>query len=263
MALGDAPGQLHPTLWQRRAADASRSFLSYVTFVRGFNPAEHHMVIIERLVYGGPLELILGATGIAKTQYGEMYVEWQLGLDPNFRWLVISEIGTGIATDFVVEAKETIESNERYHLTFGYMKGDTRWGAQGFKLCDYLVRDTPPPPFPWLSPRGRRPGLRGDNCRPAGWRTGFQGARIDGLIGDDLVSDKSSYSSAITEQAFRTLHQKALTRSAGAHFRAILFGQRFAPRDLYGRLAEQSVTVFDNNPHREGLEVFAREDLAA
>jgi hypothetical protein len=186
----------------------------------------------------------------------------------------VSEIESGIATDILTEVRETIESNERFVMTFGDLKGDTtKWGVKGFQFRNLVTIEqaernrriipTPAPPFEWLSPRGRMPGLRGDNGKPVGWRTGFTGQRIDLMVGDDLVSDKSAYSAALTTRAWNVLHQKAIPRADdAATFRVILLGQTWAPRDMYGMVREKGTVVFDNNPNREGLEAFGAEEAA-
>jgi len=66
-----------------------------------------------------------------------------------------------------------------------------------------------------------------------------------------------------TEAVHRTVHQKMLARLTGSHRRAIFFGQRWAPRDLYGMLLEHACVVFDNNPGREGLAVLDPEAAVA
>jgi hypothetical protein len=221
--------------------------------------------MIERLVYGSPtgLDLILGPPDTAKTQYAVGYIEWRLGLNPSLRVLVASEISSGIAKDMATEIADTIEANERYAMTFGNLKG-AKWGANGINTCVYVspvrakqkqLQPTPDPPFPWLGPRGRLPAIRGYNVKPVGWRTGYQGSRCELLVGDDLVSDRSSQSQVITQAVFRTLHQKLLARSSGKGFRAILLGQCWAPRDLFALIKEVGYTAYDNNPLREGLEV--------
>jgi hypothetical protein len=274
--MTEAPAQLHPSRTQRQAAEASRSFLAYAAWVRGLVPAiDEHWAIIERLLYGGPRELILGATGIGKSQWVAAWLEWHFGLNPNLRVLYVSEIESGIATDVLTEVRETIGSNERYVMTFGDLKGDsTKWGVKGFQFRNLITQEqadrnrritpTPAPPFEWLSPRGRVPGLRGDNGKPVGWRTGFTGQRIDLMVGDDLVSDKSAYSPVLTTRAWNVLHQKAIPRADdAATFRVILLGQTWAPRDMYGMVREKGIVVLDNNPGREGLDVLGHGEEAA
>ena len=308
---------------RQAASNASRSFLSYVVFVRGLLPTpdvklacktcggerviegvpcedcegrgyivhpSHHRVIAERLVYGDRMELILGPPGSAKSTYGVMYAEWILGRNPNYRWLIASEVANGIASTIVSEIAGTIENNEQYHLTFGELKDPTnrqQWSTQAFTLRPYIsplmarrnhVPPTPPPPFPWLPPRGRDGRITGKHpsCKAIGWRVGYAGARCEGIIADDLVSDRISRSPKLTKQVFDTLHQKMLARPVSPVLpwdqpeaaswpeyrqRVLIFGQRWAPRDLFGLLIEGQegagggVIVYDNNPARAGLHV--------
>jgi hypothetical protein len=250
-----------PGYWQETAAKASKSLPAYCAFVRGLDPtADHHWHIINRLVHGGHLagggaELILGPPGIAKTQYGVCWVEWTLGRDPNWRQLIASETASGVASTMVTEIGETISDNERFHMTFGHLKGSRTWSTQSLRLRT-LTEATPEPPFPWLSPRGRLPGMAHPNVKAVGWRTGYTGLRADGLMCDDLVSERSSRSRLLTEAIHRTLHQKLLSRLAGAADpRVFVFGQRWDPRDLYELLLVHGTVIFDNNPGLDGLGV--------
>lgn len=307
-----------PDYWQQVAAHCAHDFLSYQVFVHGYLPApphemacptcggepapgsgrcdtcegsgvyvipSHHEVIAERLLYGERLELILGPPDTAKSTYGVGFAEWTLGRNPNWRWLIASEVAAGIATTIVTQIGETISDNERFHLVFGELRdprGKGEWSSHSVRLRTHISpqeakrsgRPVTPPPPPWLlvpepdrpprvtpifPQRGRRPGLAHPNVKAVGWRTGYTGVRAEGLIADDLVSDKSSRSQLVTETVFRTLHQKMLARLTGDQQRAILFGQRWAPRDLYGMLLEHATVCYDSNPHREGVWVLDRE----
>ncbi len=313
-----------PGYWQRVASTCAHDFLAYVVFCHGHLPAapryecgecgaarypdedsgclacgsfkvqripSHHEIIAERLLYGGMLELILGPPGFAKTTLGVAFAEWTEGRDPNYRWLVASEVAAGIATSVVTQIGETIAQNERYHMVFGHLQdpsGKGEWSSHSIRLRTYvsprdarrLGRPATPAPYPWLltpelntpsgvvaiNPlRGRRPGLAHANVRAVSWRSGYTGVRCEGILADDLVSDKSSRSQVVTAAVHRTLHQKLLARfdPAAPVKRCIMFGQRWAPRDLYGMLLEKGCVVADNNPHREGLEVLDRELQAA
>src|SRR5258708_1542355 len=215
--------------WREIASRCTQDFGLYCTFVRGLRPAWHHRITQERLLTpaeggnGGPLERILGPPDTAKTQQGTMYAEGKPGRDPNFRWLIASEVGGGIASQIVTEMADTITHNERYHMVFGDLRGPgaVGWSSFSFRLRPYISQAeslrlrktaTPEPPFSWLPPRGRMPGLRGENAKAVGWQTGYTGVRADGLIADDLVSDRTSRSQIMTTQLFRTLHQKMLAR---------------------------------------------------
>lgn len=220
--------------------------------------------------------------------YGVGFAEWTEGRCPNYRWLIASEVASGIATTIVTQIGETIAQNERYHMVFGQLRdlrGHQEWSSHSIRLRNYISphearkagRPPSPPPPPWLllpedtpsgvvpisPPRGRRPGLAHPNVKAVGWRSGYTGVRAEGVIGDDMVSDKSSQSRVVTEAVFRTTHQKLLPRLTGDCQRAIFFGQRWAPRDFYGMLLEHAVVVHDNNPHREGMDVLEREAAAA
>lgn len=242
-------------------------------FVRGLLPAAHHWVIIERLQHGDRLELILGPPDVAKTTLGVCYAEWKLGRNPNYRWLVASEVATGIATTIVAEIGATIELNDRFQFVFGHLKdpsGRQPWSTHSITLRALVapamapvVRQpaTPAPPWPWLSPRGRDQRITGKHpsARAVGWRVGYAGARADGLLADDLVADRLSRSEKLTQQVFETVHQKLLPRLTGPDQKAIFFGQHFGPRDFYHRLRDRGVVVYDNNPSRAGLQVLDRQ----
>lgn len=271
-----------PTYWEEIAAGCAQDFVQYLTFVHGALPAEHHMVIIERLLYGSPMELILGPPDSGKSTILVGWAAWTLGRNPNYRFLIASEIAVGIATVVVAQVAETIASNERYQMVFGHLRdprGRGEWSSQSIKLRTYLTAHeaararqpaTPEPP-PWLllrephkppmatgisARRGRDPGLAHPNVKAVGWRSGYTGVRCEGIIADDLVSDRSSRSEVMTAAIFDTLHQKLLARLTGQQQRVIMLGQRWAPRDLYGRLIESGgVTTYDSNPNNEGLAV--------
>lgn len=257
-----------PTYWRELAARASKSFYDYYVFVRGFLPAEHHLVIIERLLYGDRLELILGWPDAAKTTIGVAWVEWLLGRDPNLRVLVASEVATGVATTIVSDIGGTIETNERYILTFGELKdptGRTPWSTQQIFLRPLVTAAaaktmrmpvSPRPPFPWLPPRGRdvRRTGRHASVKAVGWRTGYAGARCEVIIADDLVSDRLSRSQKLTDQVFATVHQKLLARmTPHPANKMVVFGQHYAPRDFYSLVRRVGVVVYDSNPDMEGL----------
>lgn len=267
-----------PGYWQEKAARASQSFYDYIVFVRGFLPARHHHIIIDRLLYGDRWELILGWPDSAKTTYGTAFAEWRLGRNPNYRWLVASEVATGIATTIVQDIGGTIEANERYMMTFGELKdptGKTTWTTQQIFLRPLVtpltartlkMPVTPRPPFPWLSPRGRDQRLTGrhPNVKAIGWRVGYAGARCEGIICDDLVSDRVSRSQNLTEQVFATLHQKLLGRiTLHPDNKVIVFGQHYGARDLYVLLRRAGVVVYDSNPDMAGLHVLDRDAAAA
>lgn len=276
-----------PTYWHEVAAGCASDFLQYLVFVVGVMPAEHHLVMIERLLYGTPFELILGPPDSGKSTILVGWATWTLGRNPNYRWLIASEGAVGIATVVTTQIAETIAANERFQLVFGHLRdprGRGEWSSQSIRLRTYLspheaarLRQPPTPaPPPWLlepeadrppmaTPihprRGRDAALSHPNVKAVGWRSGYTGVRCEGIIADDLVSDRSSRSEAITGVIFDTLHQKLLARLTGQSQRAILLGQRWAPRDLYGRILENSaVVVHDSNPDNSGLEVLeARE----
>ncbi len=262
-----------PGYWKEKAARASLSFYDYFVFCRGFLPADHHYVIMERLLYGDRLELILGWPDCAKSTIGTAFAEWRLGRDPNYRWLIASEVATGIATTIVSDIAGTIEANERYIMTFGELKdptGRTPWSTQQIFLRPLVTRHTtrtmrmpvtPRPPFPWLSPRGRDQRLTGRhaNVKAVGWRTGYAGARCEGIIGDDLVSDKVSRSQRMTEQVYATVHQKLMARmTPHPDNKMLVFGQHYGPRDFYAMVRRTGCVVFDSNPDMEGLHALDR-----
>lgn len=266
-----------PSYWAQVAYDCYSSFPTYMVFVRGLLPADHHWVIIERLLYGDRLELILGPPDVAKTTYGVGFAEWKLGRNPNYRWLVASEVATGIATTIVSEIGSTIELNERFHFVFGALKdpaGRQPWSTHSITLRSLITpalapmvrqQPTPPPPWPWLSPRGRDLRLTGKHpsVRAVGWRVGYAGARADGLLADDIVADRLSRSEKLTTQVYETVHQKLLPRLTGGDQKAVFFGQHFGPRDFYDRIRQRGVVVFDNNPNREGMAVLDRSSRRA
>jgi hypothetical protein len=245
-----------PSHWQDIAADASRDFGAYTVFVHGHMPVFHHEVIVERLVHGESKEIFMGPPNSAKSTFGREYAEWVLGRDPNYRWLVVSEIVGGPATTWCTDIGSTLAENERYHMVFGNLKGDSReWSTRSLRVRT-LNSMTPPPPFPWLPPRGREPGHTNPNVRAAGWQMKIQGVRCDGVICDDLVSERTSMSPKITAQIYKALHDRILSRlSSHPEERVFIFGQRFMPRDVYGLLEEHAIVVFDNNPARSGLHV--------
>jgi len=209
------------------------------------------------------------------------YITWTLGRNPNYRWLVASEGAVGIATVTVTQVAETIAANERYQMVFGALRdprGRGEWSSQSIRLRTYLstreaarLHQPPSPPAPpWLqlperskppmatmiSPRrGRDAALAHPNVKAVGWRSGYTGVRCEGIVCDDLVSDRSSRSEAMTDAIHSTLHQKLLARLTGQQQRVVVLGQRWAPRDLYGRLLESSTVSFNSNPNNEGLEV--------
>jgi hypothetical protein len=246
-----------PSHWLDIAADATKDFGVYCVFVHDHKPFEqHHEVIFERLVWGGKYELIQGPPNSAKSTYGKDYVEWILGRDPNYRWLVVSETVGGPATQWVTDIGHTLAENERYHMVFGNLKGNSReWSTRSLRIRT-LNSMTPRPPFPWLTARGRDPGVTNPNVRAAGWQMKIQGVRADGVVFDDLVSERTSMSAKQTAQIYKALHDRILSRlSSHPQERVLGFGQRFMPRDLYGLLAEHGVVVYDNNPQREGMHV--------
>jgi len=67
-------------------------------------------VIIERLLWGGPLELILGPPGSGKSTIAVAYLEWVLGRDPNYRWLIVSEVEHGVAAEHLRTIGDTIQN---------------------------------------------------------------------------------------------------------------------------------------------------------
>jgi hypothetical protein len=262
-----------PSHWQEKAARASVCFYDYHVWVRGFLPARHHYAIIERLLFGDRLELILGWPDAAKSTIGVSFAEWRLGRNPNFRWLIASEVATGIATTIVQDIAGTIESNERYLMTFGELKdpvGKTPWSTQQLFLRPLVtpmtarslkMPVTPPPPFPWLPPRGRDQRLTGrhPNVKAVGWRTGYAGARCEGIIADDLVSDRVSRSQKLTDQVFATTHQKLMGRmTPHPDNLMVVFGQHYGARDFYSLVRRVGVVVYDNNPDMEGLDCLER-----
>jgi hypothetical protein len=250
---------------QRQASWASRDLFCYAAFVRGYEANWHHRVMAERFLHGSRFEAFLGPPNAAKTEWMVMFAEWTLGRDPNFRWLVVSEVQAGQATAITTEIRGTIETNEKYQLVFGDLRGGAPevWTTQRLRLRGYVslemarrhnLEPSPRPPFPWLSPRGRRAGLTHDNVRACGWRSVPPGIRADGLVLDDLVSDRSAKSVRQTDAQWDALHQRILPRSAGPHFRVFVLGQCFAPQDTYSRIVRNGVTVFDNNPDLSGMQ---------
>lgn len=270
-----------PGYWQEVAAGCAHDFIQYLVFVMGVMPAEHHLIICERLMFGDPMELILGPPDSGKTTIMVGWASWTLGRNPNYRWLIASEGAVGIATVVTTQIAETLASNERYQMVFGQLRdprGRGEWSSQSIRVRSYLspreaARMHLPPtpePYPWLlepephkppmatpiSPRrGRNAGLAHPNVKAVGWRSGYTGVRCEGILADDLVSDRSSRSQVITETIYTTLHQKLLARLTGDQQRVVILGQRWAPRDLYGMLLESGAVVYDNNPGNEGLHV--------
>lgn len=244
-----------PSHWQELAAEATQDFVAYLVFVRQLYPSECHLVIAERLVYGDDWELILGPPGCGKSTIVNAYQEWTLGRDPNYRWLNASEKWTGRAKESVLEIRDTIAENERYHMCFGNLKGD-RWNAGSITLRK-IGRGIVAPPFPWLVPRGRHPRLVWPSVSATSAAAGTAGLRADGLVFDDLTSDRSAMSQDRTEHIFRSLHQKMIPRlsSSPKRRRVIGLGQRYMPRDLYGLLMENGMVVYDSNPELEGIEI--------
>jgi hypothetical protein len=259
------PNKLAQLAW-----DCYDDFETFCMFVYQQLPAPHHRVIIDRLLYGQQRELILGPPGTGKSTYIIRYLAWVIGRNPNYRWLCASEVANGIATTNVATVAGTIELDERYHFVFGHLKdptGRTPWSTQNFTVRPLVTRaqatarntQTPPPPWPWLSPRGRNQRITGKHptAKAVGWRTGFAGARCDGIFADDLVSDRLSRSEKMTIQVHETLEQKLIARLDGysPEQRVLIAGQHYAANDLYVKLRTFGRTVFDNNPLCEGLHV--------
>lgn len=260
-----------PGYWEQVAYDCWSDFALYFAFVRGFSLHRHQWPIVERLRYSDGWELVLGPPDVAKTTVGVAYAEWTLGRQPNYRWLCASKVATGIATTIVSDIGGTIELNERFHLIFGLLKdpsGKQPWSTHSITLRPLITPRmaasakqpvTPPPRFPWLTPRGRDIRITGrhPSAKAIGWRVGYAGARCDGILADDLVDDELSRSARMTRNVFEAVHQKLLPRLThvpDTEQRVIFFGQQFGPRDFYSLLREHGVTVFDNNPRREGME---------
>jgi len=267
-----------PGHWAEKAARASKSFYDYFTFCRGYLPADHHMVIIERLLYGGRLELILGWPDAAKSTIGIAWLEWMLGRDPNLRVLVASEVATGVATTIVSDVAGTIETNERYIMAFGELKDPT--GRQPWSTREIFLRPivtaatargmkmpvTPKPPFPWLPARGRDSRRTGRHAtvKAVSPQTGYAGARCEIIVCDDLVSDRVSRSQKLTDQVFASTHQKLLGRmTPHPANKMVIFGQHYGPRDFYTLLRRVGVVVYDNNPDMEGLHALERDNREA
>src|SRR2546426_7830655 len=121
--------------WLQQAYHASRDFYAYLVFGRQLRPAEHHEVIIERLLWGGPLELILGPPGSGKSTIAVAYLEWVLGRDPNYRWLIVSEVEHGVAAEHLRTIGDTIQNNLRFRMCFGELKGET-WNDRQLFVCE-------------------------------------------------------------------------------------------------------------------------------
>lgn len=262
-----------PGYWKEKAARASKSLFDYFVFVRGYLPADHHMVIMERLLYGGRLELILGWPDAAKSTIGIAWLEWMIGRDPNLRVLVASEVATGVATTIVSDVAGTIETNDRYIMAFGELKDPT--GRSPWSTREAFVRPlvtqatahgmrmpvTPRSPWPWLPPRGRdvRRTGRHPTLKAVSPQTGYAGARCEIIVCDDLVSDRISRSQKLTDQVFANTHQKLLARmTPHPSNKCVIFGQHFGPHDFYTLLRRVGVVCYDNNPDMEGLHVLER-----
>jgi hypothetical protein len=271
------PAQVNVSRMQRvrqDAADASRDFLVYMSFVHALIPSEPQLIVAERLLKGQRQELILGPPGCGKSTVLSCWMEWTLGLDPNYRWLILSEIINRRAAEHVRIVGDTIAANERYHMAFGQLKGKglanrkSEWSTQALRLR-VLDNHNPPPPWPWLSARGRNPETTWPNVAAAGWRAGIAGNRADAVLGDDYVSERTSNSKVLTESARATFAKVVTTRLQQAapcpwtkiRGRTFVLGQRWMPRDFYGLLIESGSNVtYDNNPQREGL--FVLEEAA-
>lgn len=276
-----------PLYWDQIAAHAAHDFLAFAAFVYGYKPNEHHLVMAERFLYGGSYEIFLGYPDCAKSSWALAWAAWTLGRNPNFRWLIASESSTGVAVANVTTLGDVIATNERYQMVFGMLQDPTHhstWSTQAIELRTYLTAEaanrlrqpsTPPPPPSLLEPephkppgaipiwpqRGRRPNLRFPNAQAVGWRSGYTGIRIDGIIADDIVSLRTSSSEAMTQAVFDTFHNRMLSRfesglgDSPPWARVFVLGQRWMPRDFYGMLEASGYSCYDNNPMNEGLEV--------
>lgn len=253
---------------RQRAADSTRDPLFYMSWVHAMVPTEVEYVIVERWLYGGRREIILGPPGSGKSTCMSSLIEWQLGWDPNFRWLIVSEIMSGRAKEHVVQIGNTIRDNEKYRLCFGELGGrfgKDEWSSFNIRLRT-LEPDSPPPPFPWLGPRGRRKDVAWPNVKAEGWRSVKPGSRCDAILLDDYVSQRVSNSKVQTEQARKVLSTVITTRlSSHPRERIFYLGQRWMPRDLPALIMEgpagsgsNAFTVYDNNPRREGMQVLDR-----
>jgi hypothetical protein len=252
-----------PSHWQELAAEASRDLYTYCVFVRGIWPNDPaHRPIMEALLGKDPWLLLLGPPGLGKSTIVIAYCEWTLGRDNDYRWLFASERQSGRAQQAVTEMKDTIADNERFHMCFGQLKGRQNWGATSFTLVPR--RDAPPSPFPWLPPRGRSPRVAWASAAATSWRAGAAGMRADGLVLDDITSDRSANSPVVTKQIHESVHKKLIPRLNGSpkDRRVIATGQRFMPRDVWGLFLEEGEVVYDNNPGLDGLEVMEDEEAA-
>lgn len=288
---GDRFDTHRPGYWDAVFSAAAHDFLYYLAFVNDQPPPEHIEVMAERLYYGDHWECFLGPPDSAKSQTLQSWACWTMGRNPNFRWLIASEVASGIATTITTQIGDTIAQNERYAAVFGELfepRSGSQRSSQTIRLRTYVnardaqryrMRQTPPPP-PWLAAeedcppgavpihlrRGRDASLAHANVRAVGWRTGYTGARADGLIADDLMSDKTARSQILTEQVWSTLHQKMLPRLTGqgpAYKRALIAGQIWAPRDVYSYIRNAGVVVYDSNPEMKGLAVLDEYEEAA
>ena len=217
----------------RKACEAD--FYTYIRFVRPDLYLGHvHEDLISFLMDSSKKnKLVLIPREHLKSTIAALFACWLIVRDPSIRILYVSSTSS-LAKKQLRSIKEYLESDRHMWLWPDLIKENEadrqKWAADAICVDHHLRKER---------------FIRDDTVFAAGLTTSITGHHCDVAILDDFVVRENAYKPELREQVELQYSLLSSVETTGA--REYVFGTRYHPDDLYGKMIQMEKKIFDKD----------------